>query len=99
MELASGAGLNAPDCVSVSPNVDATSSLPSSGGKGTSCGQRVGVIPFLKMRCGLTSVTRENGPRFIGAHQRCRVQLNRSYPPVGLSFNEANNMDTGTRRR
>ncbi|KYN17704.1 hypothetical protein ALC57_10073 [Trachymyrmex cornetzi] len=59
MELASGAGLNAPDCVSVSPNVDATSSLPSSGGKGTSCGQRVGVIPFLKMRCGLTSVTRE----------------------------------------
>lgn len=25
---------------------------------------------------------------YLTAHQRCRIQLNRSYPPVGFSFNE-----------
>lgn len=41
--------------LSPSPYVDCTSSLPSSGGNGTSCGQSVGLIPFLKTRWGLTS--------------------------------------------
>lgn len=33
------------------------------------------------------------GLLYLAAHQRFRVQLNRSYPPVGLSGNEAD--DTG----
>lgn len=34
------------------------------------------------------------GLLYLTAHQRFRVQLNRSYPPVGLSGNEADD-DTG----
>jgi len=35
------------------------------------------------------------GLLYLTAHQRFRVQLNRSYPPVGLSGNEADDMSSG----
>lgn len=57
-----------PFCPSASPKVDCTSSLFSSAGKGTSWGQSVGVVPFLKMRCGETSAKIEQAGKLrVGA--------------------------------
>lgn len=41
------------------------------------------------MKSDLRKDLEQKGLLYLTAHQRSRVQLNRSYPPVGLSGNEA----------